>query len=250
MKSNLDLVNECDNFPYYDDDPKAYTKLVSSYYEFHVLGSRKPVGYMLPWVVERMPWDKQWIVDHEGKRILPYVEGLQPEKFSKQNQIIHETLLRAKEKEAFAVLRKWRSELYRIHGPHVPINCERSGTPLFGVVTYGVHMTTFIRTESGIKIWVPKRAKGKTYGGLLDNTVAGGIAAGEQPFNCIVREAAEEASFPEDLVRTRAKACGTISYFSLRDERAGGESGLLQPEVQFVYDVSNLESNNPPRHTV
>ena len=49
---------------------------------------------------------------------------------------------------------------------------------LLGVVTYGVHMTGFVRDERstyGMKIWVPRRAKSKqTYGGMLDNTVAGG----------------------------------------------------------------------------
>ncbi|KAI4188113.1 MAG: hypothetical protein L6R41_002365 [Letrouitia leprolyta] len=237
MKSNLDLVNDCDNFPYYDNDPEAYEKLVSSYYKFFVLGSRRAVGYVLPWVVEKMPWGNQWIIDHDKKRLLPYVEGLQLEKSGEQSQVIDETLLRAKEIGAFEVIKKWRNELYTIHGADQLISMERSGSPLFGIVTYGVHMTTYVRTKDGMKIWVPKRAKGKTYGGLLDNTVAGGIATGEIPSDCIVREAAEEASFPEDLVRSCMKPCGTISYFSFRDERAGGEVGLLQPEVQYVYDM-------------
>ncbi|KAL9001771.1 MAG: hypothetical protein Q9188_005263 [Gyalolechia gomerana] len=237
MKSNLDLVNECDNFPYYDDDPEAYDKLVSSYYKFFVLGSRRAVGYVLPSVVEKMPWGKQWVVDYDKKRLFPYIEGLQPEKFAEQSQVIAETLLRAKENGTFEVLKKWRNELYTIHGADELIKMERSGSPLFGIVTYGVHMTTYVNTKDGMKIWVPKRAKGKTYGGLLDNTVAGGIATGENPFESIVREAAEEASFPEDLVRSTVQTCGTISYFSFRDERAGGEAGLLQPEVQFVYDM-------------
>ncbi|KAL8941537.1 MAG: hypothetical protein Q9216_002169 [Gyalolechia sp. 2 TL-2023] len=237
MKSNLDLINECDNFPYYDDNPEAYDKLVSSYYKFFVLGSRRAVGYVLPWVVEKMPWDKKWVIDHDKKRLFPYVEGLQAGKFAEQSQVIEETLSRARENGSFEVIKKWRNELYTIHGADQMIKMERSGSPLFGIVTYGVHMTTYVNTKDGMKIWVPKRAKGKTYGGLLDNTVAGGIAAGEDPSECIVREAAEEASFPEELVRSAIKPCGTISYFSFRDERAGGEVGLLQPEVQFVYDM-------------
>ena len=123
---------------------------------------------------------------------------------------------------------------------------ERSAAPLFGIVTYGVHMTGFVRSSStsptpdnaSIKVWVPRRAKEKqTYGGMLDNTVAGGISSGETPFTSLIREAAEEASMPDKLVRERAKPCGTVSYFSIRDKRAGGETGLLQPEVQYVYDI-------------
>ncbi|KAL8771623.1 MAG: hypothetical protein Q9209_003067 [Squamulea sp. 1 TL-2023] len=255
MKSTLDLVNDCDrsihqienhttsnankkySFPYYDDDPQVYTKLVDSYYKLYTQpSSSKPVGYVLPWVVKQMPWeDKWWIVDHDTKRISPTLP---------QSKAIDVTLRKAKELGTFKVLEKWRNELYTIHREDElnrigdqTITVERSGSPLFGIVTYGVHMTTYVKTEDGMKIWVPKRAQGKTYGGMLDNTVAGGIATGEQPFECIVREAAEEASFPEELVRSTAKPCGTISYFSFRDERAGGESGLLQPEVQYVYDM-------------
>lgn len=184
-----------------------------------------------------MPWGKNWVVDHDKKRLFPYVEGLSPANFSEQSKVIDETLRTAKGKGAFKVLEKWRNELYTIHGPDQLITMERSGSPLFGIVTYGVHMTAYVNTQDGMKIWVPKRASGKTYGGLLDNTVAGGIAAGEKPFECIVREAAEEASFPEELIRSAAKPCGTISYFSFRDKQAGGETDLLQPEVQFVYDM-------------
>lgn len=233
MKLKIDYYS----FPYHDDDPDAYNKLVSSYYEFVVLGSRRTVGYMLPWVVDKMPWGNKWIVDHNKKRLFPYVEGLSPAKFSEQSQVIGETLQKARENGTFKVLEKWRNELYTIHGPDQQITMERSGSPLFGIVTYGVHMTAYVNTQDGMKIWVPRRAKAKTHGGMLDNTVGGGLPAGEEPFECIVREAAEEASFSEELVRSRARHCGTISYFSFRDQRAGGEANLLQPEVQYVYDM-------------
>lgn len=180
-----------------------------------------------------MPWGNGWDVDHNQKLVSPIPE-IDSEK---ENKTIDDTLKKARELGTFNVLEKWRNELYTIHRSDLLIRMERSGSPLFGIVTYGVHMTTYVHTQDGMKIWVPRRAKGKTYGGMLDNTVAGGIATGEQPFECIIREAAEEASFPEDLVRATARPCGTISYFSFRDERAGGEAGLLQPEVQFVYDM-------------
>ncbi|KAL8960561.1 MAG: hypothetical protein Q9183_005441 [Haloplaca sp. 2 TL-2023] len=236
MKTNLDLVNDCDSFPYYDDDPEGYNKLISTYYRFLVTGTPATVGYVLPWVVDKMPWGSDWIVDHNRRQLSPR-SVVDSGKEGPENDIIDNTLRKAKDAGAFRVLDKWRNELYTVHGPNKSISIERSGSPLFGIVTYGVHMTTYVNTPDGMRIWVPKRAKAKTYGGMLDNTVAGGIATGEQPFECMVREAAEEASFPEDLVRATAVPCGTISYFSFRDERAGGEAGLLQPEVQFVYDM-------------
>jgi 8-oxo-dGTP pyrophosphatase MutT (NUDIX family) len=71
---------------------------------------------------------------------------------------------------------------------------------------------------------------------MMDNTVAGGLSTGEKPFECLVRECEEEASLPADIVQS-AQACGTLTYFHVRDARAGGETGLCQPECQFIYDL-------------
>lgn len=53
-----------------------------------------------------------------------------------------------------------------------------------------------------------------------------------------MKEAEEEASLPADLVRHQAVATGAVSYFYVREETAGGEVGLLHPEVQYVYDLA------------
>ena len=72
---------------------------------------------------------------------------------------------------------------------------------------------------------------------MLDNTVAGGMAFGEEPLESIIREATEEASFPEDMVRSGIKAAGMISYFYIQDPREGEKSGLLQPSIRYVFDL-------------
>ena len=186
-----------------------------------------------------MPWGDIWDFDFARRRITPA-----PHRHTSnlQGDVIRETLEKAKVKDAFKVLKGWRNELYPIYGHgnsyETSISIERAGSPLFGINTYGVHMTVYVNTPKGMKIWVPRRASNKqTYGGMLDNTVAGGLSVGEKPFECLVREAAEEASFSEQLIRSNAKACGTVSYFYIRDERAGGETGLLQPESQYIYDM-------------
>lgn len=126
-------------------------------------------------------------------------------------------------------------------GNELLFSVERSASCLLGVVTYGVHMTAYRRDEGasyGIKIWVPRRARTKqTCPGMLDNTVAGGMATGETPMECIVRECEEEASLPAALVRENVKAKGTVTYCYIREERAGGEAGLIQPECQYVFDL-------------
>ena len=183
-----------------------------------------------------MPWDSEWTVDHKERYVKPSQLFTTTDQ---QNKLIAKTLERARKNGHFNVLKGWRNELYPVgESRHSRISIERAASPLFGIVSYGVHMTAYLKEEDTIKIWVPRRTRNKqTYGGMLDNTVAGGISAGEELFDCLVREAAEEASFPEDLVRSNAKACGTVSYFYIRDERAGGETGLPQPEVQYVFDM-------------
>jgi 8-oxo-dGTP pyrophosphatase MutT (NUDIX family) len=54
----------------------------------------------------------------------------------------------------------------------------------------------------------------------------------------LVKEAEEEASLAAELVRNKAVASGAVSYFYVREAQAGGEEGLLQPEVQYVYDLA------------
>jgi isopentenyldiphosphate isomerase len=145
-----------------------------------------------------------------------------------------------RENKTFKVLAGWRDELYPVYGPgnELLYSIERSASALFGVVTYGVHMTAYSNIEGELKIWVPRRSKTKqTYPGMLDNTVAGGMATGEDPLTSVIREANEEASLPSSLVKEAVKAQGTITYIYVREARAGGEDGLIQPECQYVYDL-------------
>jgi hypothetical protein len=47
---------------------------------------------------------------------------------------------------------------------------ERAACAIFGLPTYGVHMTAYEGQGEDMKVWVPKRAKTKaTWPGKLDN---------------------------------------------------------------------------------
>ncbi|GAB7362224.1 hypothetical protein MBLNU230_g2249t1 [Neophaeotheca triangularis] len=238
-KSNLDLVNECDNFPYYQIDTKLYMAHVNTYYGLYVKQyPETELGYVLPSVAAIFKGLPDWDVDDES-RSLTLVKG---ETEAERSHAIAATTQAMRTTEHFQILKGWRDELYPVYGPKGDLlfSIERAASALFGVVTYGVHMSAYtLSPEDGsMKLWVPRRAESKqTYGGMLDNTVAGGIATGESPFESLVREAQEEASLPEELVRGSSKAVGTVTYFHIRDKRAGGETRLLQPEVQYVYDL-------------
>ena len=125
----------------------------------------------------------------------------------------------------------WRDELYPIYGDlktptGLAFVMERCATPLFGVLTFGVHLNGYIRTEQGqLKIWIAKRAKEKpTWPGWLDNTVAGGIPYTSSAMESVVKEAMEEASLPIEIAE-KSVPVGAISYFI---ETQYG----LQPEIQ------------------
>ncbi|KAI0752680.1 NUDIX hydrolase domain-like protein [Daedaleopsis nitida] len=149
--------------------------------------------------------------------------------------------------------RKWRAELYPVYrNPfcqrdypkddggaeddtlNYAFEMERSASGLFGIVTFGIHMSVYeeVPGEDEPKMWVAQRALTKqTWPGYLDNSVAGGIPAGLSVFECVVKEAMEEASIPEDVVRRYARSTGSVSYFFRTPK------GWLQPEIEYTYDI-------------
>lgn len=244
LASNLDLVNECDSFPHPAWSPAAYHTYTTSLYHLRVAAQPDvTLGFILPNVAAVLHNLPDWEVDDESvPRTITLISGATE---AERSEVVARTTQAMQLTGHFKVLEKWRDELYPVFGPEKELlfSIERSASPLFGVVTYGVHMTAYTRTTGAdgkeeYKIWVPRRSRTKqTYGGMLDNTVAGGTATGESFFECLVRECAEEASLPEDLVRSRVKQCGAVTYFYIRNEKAGGESGLFQPECENVYDL-------------
>jgi hypothetical protein len=232
----LDLVNEVDSFPSPTLHPIQHAERTSTLHAF-IAGSHT-LGYVLPSVVAALQEanEPHWT-------ITPKSISIAGDTVEERSANMAATLKKWREQGRFQVCsgKGWRNELYSVYCPGgaLYLTMERSGTPLFGVVSYGVHMTAYVpATENTpLRIWTPTRNITKsTYGGMLDNTVAGGIASGMSVFDTLVKESEEEPSLPPALVQ-KAKAVGAVSYFYERDARAGGETGLLQPEVQYVYDL-------------
>ena len=227
------MLTGINSFPYeLTRAPQEQKNMVKYLYELIAANYDYPIGYIRPYILEDMPWSPKIRINHRRQHVQL------PEDNDEATLALSETLNEARAINRFAVLKGWRNELYPVTGLKSTITVERAGSALLGIVTYGVHMTAYTEGSNGMMIWVPRRSSTKsTYPSMLDNTVAGGITAGEEPFESLVREAAEEASLPEQIVRKGAKPCGTVSYFHVRDNRAGGETGLMQPEIQFVYDL-------------
>ncbi|KAL9109530.1 MAG: hypothetical protein Q9227_005865 [Pyrenula ochraceoflavens] len=222
---------------------------LAQYWSFHVSNSQACLGLVPGWVVKQMPWTADWVIREQKKQIVlqPATTGEVVERDMRDHAMAFQLNV-ARQEKIFKVLEGWRDEKYPVfdHDRTVLLSMERAGSALFGIVTYGVHMTAYVKKGREVRIWVPRRAQTKqTYPGYLDNTVAGGISTGEIPFECLVREAGEEASLPEKFVRNHAIPCGTVTYFLLRDANAGGETGLCQPECQYVYDLELPDSIIP-----
>ncbi|KAF2405195.1 hypothetical protein EJ06DRAFT_469314 [Trichodelitschia bisporula] len=245
--SNLDLINSCDQFPYLDPSkPQEYFDHLNKYVHLRVVNQPRPevtFGLIRPEVAEGIAKCEGWELDtNSTPSTLTLVAGSTADE---RNVVVDRSMRSLREARVFQVLDKWREELYTVYGvdKRELFAVERSASPLLGVVTYGVHMTAYKRHPSGMRIWVPRRSAHKqTYPSMLDNTVAGGMAKGELPYEALIREASEEADLPESLVRDRVVAVGAITYLYERDSQAGGECGLLQPECQYLYDMDLTDS--------
>ncbi|KAI2629570.1 NUDIX hydrolase domain-like protein [Hypoxylon sp. NC1633] len=241
--SNLDLMKQADAFPNPETEPEAYKTLTDTLYTL-VWKDGQPLGYMLDSVVKQLLAAPQEIrgpvtVD-EGQRTVHAFE--QPTEAERTAQV-GALMQYWRENHTFDILRGWRDELWPVYGSDTEVvySAERSGIGLLGIMRYGVHMTGYVKDDGvpyGMKIIVAQRAANKsTYPNMLDNTVAGGLMTGEDPFECIIREADEEANLPEALMRERAKFTGMVTYLYITDERSGGEAGQIYPETQWVYDI-------------
>ncbi|KAG4438998.1 hypothetical protein IFR05_005514 [Cadophora sp. M221] len=241
-KTYLEIVEDCDNFPYPEiGQINPYEQQVNSLWKFFLPEDSRPHGFLLDSVVDKMPWTEDFHVIASSKEI--HLARKASSSWEKLCSDSIDTLLDSvRALGIFAKLGKKRDEKYSIVGAKFPIGIERSASSLFGIVGQGVHMTVYTRTKSGLKFWIPQRNLGKsTYPGMLDNAVAGGVAAGEKPFECLVRESSEESGIPEHYIREHAMAGGTVAWFNISDSRAGGEIGLMNPGVLFVYDLEISE---------
>ncbi|KAK2460837.1 hypothetical protein APHAL10511_007307 [Amanita phalloides] len=260
--SYLDLVNICDNVhigglpgaPAFDAE-----ELIPLYLSN---GPKSPViGLLRPIIVEQLNLENErsrqnfveelWSISDKRVSFSPWFDT--PEK---RTEAMKELCERWRDTGLFSNVcgpKKWRSELYPVYhdpfgardyhstGAHTKLNfafeMERSACALFGMVTYGVHMSIYqekvVGGERHLYLWVPTRARTKsTWPGYLDNTVAGGIPSGMSAFDALVKECMEEASIEAEVARKHVLAAGAISYFFRTS------AGWLQPEVEFVYDLA------------
>ncbi len=187
--------------------------------------------------MKTIAWGKEWEVNNEQKYIK--LHGNSP---AEKQAAVDQMLTAEREKGSFNVLKKWTGERFAIFGPHreVIVTVERSASTLLGIATYGVQLIAYCEKPEGLFVWAARRSATKTlFPNCLTVTVGGSLPAGETPLQCLIRESDEEASLPGDLIRSSARAAGTISYVTASETKttSGGEAGLIRAEVQYIYDM-------------
>ncbi|KAK6087435.1 NUDIX domain-containing protein [Seiridium cupressi] len=242
-KTFLDLVTTTDNYPLIDIARLPYVEDTSNaLYQLLLPNDPRPHGFMLPSVVTRMSWTSDFTISHEIPRTVQLLGSSDGSNTAEVcNAAFKKVIDAAREAQVFEGLKRVFHEDYRILGASYEgrVQLLRAAAGLFGIACRGAHMTMYTRTESGeLKIWVPKRSSHMmTWPGKLDTTVAGGVRAEESPFECIIHEADEEASLPEDLVRKYVRPVGVITYVAESAAGSGGEFGLCVPDVLYCYDL-------------
>ena len=89
---------------------------------------------------------------------------------------------------------------------------DRTASSLFGLRTFGQHINGFVKDGDELLMWVAKRASDKrTFPGMLDQLVAGGLPMGINLQENLQKECYEEAGIPETLAN-QAVPVGAISY--------------------------------------
>ncbi|KIP10771.1 hypothetical protein PHLGIDRAFT_100585 [Phlebiopsis gigantea 11061_1 CR5-6] len=254
-QSYLDLVAACDNF-----QPTKSSEILTSW-RLAPSSSSPVIGLLRPPIVTQLLLENASAP--EGKRPWKFTPGDKPtlsfaqwaDTPAARSQVMRDMLERWRDGGLWADVigpAKWRGEMYPVYrnpfgrndapldepegegaGHNYAFRMERAACALFGVVTYGVHMSVYLEDPAeGYKVWVPKRAKTKqTWPGYYDNSVAGGIPAGLGVFESLVKESMEEASIAEEVVREHAKSVGSISYFFSTSQ------GWLQPEIEYLYEI-------------
>ncbi|KAL5601345.1 uncharacterized protein BROUX77_005594 [Berkeleyomyces rouxiae] len=254
--TNLDILNKVDRYPHPETQSEEYAQAQRNLYYLQAKDSEGvfPVGCMLRQVVDALAKLPEALatgieIDHQNQTVTAFTQPTEAERTAQIAAITQHW----RATNTFRILAGWRNELWPVYdrrGLSVQYNVERAAAGLLGVTRYGVHLNAWVPSPSGsadgIRLWIGRRAADKsTYPGMLDNTAAGGLMTGEDPFECIVREADEEAALPEALVRQTAKAAGHVTYLFLSQPESGGESGLFSPECQWVYDVELPQGVTP-----
>ncbi|XP_055372183.1 uncharacterized protein LOC129606103 [Condylostylus longicornis] len=153
--------------------------------------------------------------------------------YGERTEKLDKVLRQLKSENIFTALSGWRDEYYEVKSAQSVglLKMDRSATCLFGVRKYGVDINGYVKHPTqGLCIWLQQRSNTKeTWPGKWDNMVGGGLSVGFGIIETAIKEAAEEASIPNHLIKNLVSA-GCVSFFFESDR------GLF-PNTEYVFDL-------------
>ncbi|RAL63979.1 hypothetical protein DID88_003167 [Monilinia fructigena] len=180
-------------------DNFPYDSDTDKLYKLYLPGDDRVHGYMLPEIVSKMPWTPDFTItqSHPLSVQLHPLDTSSSDLSTACNNAFAKVINQAIDEDIFSTLHKEHSEPYAIPEQRSP------------------------STSSGeMKIWVAKRSAHLfTYPNKFDTTVAGGVRADESPFETIVQ------------------AAGVITYMKATGAGSGGNRGLINADMVYVYDL-------------
>jgi 8-oxo-dGTP pyrophosphatase MutT (NUDIX family) len=109
----------------------------------------------------------------------------------------------------------WRDELHEVYAEASgePLACiERAAVKRFGIRGRAVHLNGLVQSAAGVAMWIARRSATKPNDpDKLDNLVGGGIAAGLDAWQTLLKECREEAGVPFELAR-RARPRESLAF--------------------------------------
>lgn len=197
LLSFLDLIDICDNVHIHHPSPLHTPFDSEKLVPFHL--SEAPhspaIGLLRPVIVEQLLLENErsranssrqlWTLrlDESSRQMVSFRDWLDTP--SKRTAALKELCERWRDTELFVDVcgpKKWRNEMYPVYadpfGVHdypdgttdemklnYALEMERSACALFGIITYGVHMTIYDESEEDgqktVRVWVPTRAQTK-----------------------------------------------------------------------------------------
>ncbi|WP_018150823.1 NUDIX hydrolase [Leeia oryzae] len=142
---------------------------------------------------------------------------------------------------------EWRDEAFPVRpvsddfaaAPLQDLALERGCFRLLGLTSRAVHVNVWCGPENDRRVWVARRSLSKQVDpGKLDNTIAGGIAAGESVIEALCREAWEEAGL--SLTASDVSHRAMLPVLSMRLLPEG-----LHREWLFIEDIEVDDAFRP-----
>ncbi|KAJ8920272.1 hypothetical protein NQ315_011933 [Exocentrus adspersus] len=165
--------------------------------------------------------------------------------YEERSTQVERVLKAIRAENALIALKGWRDEasisLFKFNNHCYEVKTEfasksffkidRSAVCLFGIKSYGVSINGYTNHPAkGLCLWFQKRSATKqTWPGKWDNMVGGGVSVGQGVLETVHKEAMEEASVPQSLLKNLISA-GCVSFFF------ESERGLF-PNTEFVFDL-------------